>query len=250
MLDNLQKKRKFILFIVIITLVILIALLFSIFSSKSQKSGDDSNGNDTLIFNGVNSDSSSDSDDSEEVQDGTEYISKEEQERNQYINSGDQSEFKTIDFTYVNIERTSLNEYFAKLVGYYNQENTKAMLANVNPEYADKNKLNESNVKDFYKRNGISSDYNIDSVSFWGVNDSIFLVNLKNDLAGSSHTIGIDMKMYSDCQAFNIYPESFFEEHGFKWQDNSIMKTVEEKNLIKNFDNFTKNEYNVIDFGG
>lgn len=249
MLDNLQKKRKFILIIVVIALVILLVLLFSIFNSKKKESSSDkSDINDTLIFNGGNSDTSSD--DSEEVQDGTEYISESEQERNQYINSNVESEFKTIEFTYVNIERTSLNEYWAKLIGYYNQGNTKAMLANINPEYAEKNKINESNVKEFYKKNGINSDYKIDSVNFWGVNDTIFLVNLKNDLAGSSHTIGIDMKMYNNCQAFNIYSKDFFEECGFKLQDNNIIKIGEEKNLISNFDNFTKNEYNVIDFGG
>lgn len=248
MLDNLQKRRKFIFIILIVSAIILIALIFSILSSNKEKIGNESGTDETLIFNGGNSDSSSD--DSEEVQDGTEYISSNEQERNQYASSGEKSEFITVDFTYVDIGRTSLNEYFSKLIGYYNQGNTKAMLANVNPEYAEKNKLNESNVKDFYKKSGINSDYKIDSVCFWGVNDSIFLVKLKNDLAGSSHTIGVDMKMYDNCQAFNIYPENFFEECGFKLQDNNVVKTGEEKKLISNFDNFTKNEYNVIDFGG
>lgn len=250
MLDNLEKKRKIVLIVIIVLLVILIVLIISSINLKNEDSDVTYTKENTLIVDGVNASTDENSNKTSSVEDDTSWnISTSEQEKLEYLSSNLTSEFISFDFVYVDVDKTSLKKYFNKLVGYYNTGDTKAMLANLDESYKKQNNINESNVKNIYRKNGITSDYKVEYAKFWGVNNEIYVVTLKNDLSGSSHNIGINVKLYENGEVFYIYPEEYFENVGFKIKDGNISKLKSDKELLSSFNNILSNEYNTIKFG-
>lgn len=232
-ITDLNIKQKIVLIIIVIVFIL---LLFSLFKYMGERKADD---NDIVEYTRENTKIfGTDSSDEENLEEDSEY--------QQYIDSGLVSEFVDLDFTFTDLSYTSIPNYYNKIIKLISNDDSKALLENLSPSYVKDNNITLDNVASLYKKNGFSENYYLGSLQVWGVSECILVIELKNDISGSSHFVGINYKMSDEKEIYNIYFSDYFESCGFHIKDGVAVKLDEEK-LMSAINNIYENEYNSID---
>ncbi len=238
-----SKKNRIILLIIIIVIVLLLVVIYSKFSNKNlEENTVQYSKEDTLVFPGTSNQESVPNDGTDSYEN-----SEIETEYERYLNSGLVSEFLSIDFIELNKDDSTMSEYLTKLKKYYDENDTKALLNNLDKDFVDKNLIDESKVKQIYSNNIFVSGYEISSIKFWGVNDTLSVVTFTNNNTGDSKYVGINTKQYDNKLYFEVYTEDYFRECGFSINGNNEVVKLDEQKIKDILNNVQENEYNSID---
>ena len=158
-IKNYSNKQKMLLILIIVIIVILIMIII-----RNINLNNNNNNNENIQYNSnsliFKSNNTSESTSDNEVGSESENLNN-ELENQRYLDSGLVSEFTSIDFIHISINKTNIDKYYRKITDYLEQNNTLALISILDDIVINNENINEGNVIEYYEKNGFTKDFNI-----------------------------------------------------------------------------------------
>ena len=244
-IKNHRKKLKLLIGLMLVFIIFLLIIIIrniQLYNNSKENEDIQYNQDNTLMFNN-NSISETTSDD-EVVSENGDFNT--EAEYKKYVDSGLIPEFISINFIHISQEKTSVPNYYNKIMNFIKQNDTKALISNLNNNVVNEKKITEENVSEYYNKHGFTRDFEIADIQFWGVSNSVMIITLENTISGAKHYVGINTKFYNNKQIFEVYDEDFFEYFGFKIENQKAV-VIDESKLQNAINRIIENNYNSIE---